>query len=204
MCENDTEFGSEPLPFPDFLNFADSSSEAIMLYSSATFSRNAANSSVELIIDEGIDISPGTIWLSPDVYIPDGTFNITRPIAEINYPNNKNAMILKDLQFLHDVFIHYKITKADGTNFTNQREARCIFVRADGTPYNSSLFSYQQPDSGQHDHMIIKGHISHNLGDLVRLKINIVQDNKRTDKSDTKLVIFRISWNILGLDKVVV
>lgn len=203
MSGNDCEFGSEPLPFPDFFNFADNVPESIMLYSSATFSRNALNSSIEVPIDLGADISPNTIWLSPDIFIPDGTFNIVRPITEINFPNNKNVMILKDLQFLHDIFIHYKITKSDGTNFVNQREIRCIPVRADNTPYNSSLFSYQQPDSGQHDHLMIRGHISHNLGDLVKLKFNIVQDNGRADKSDTKLVIFRISWNIMGLDKAI-
>lgn len=199
MCDDDGNFSSEPLPFPDFFNFANMTAEAVMLYSSATFSRNELNSSIEMSIGLGPNLAP-TIWLSPNIYWNDNTFNITRPIDEISYPDNKNVMILKDLKFLHDIFIHYKITKADGTNFTNQREIRCIPVRDDGTPYNSSLFSYQQPDSGQHDHLMIRGHIDHNLGDIVKLKINIVQDNKWADQSDTKLTIFRISWNILGLD----
>ncbi len=203
MSENDSEFSNESLPFPDFFNFANNIPETTMLYSSATFTRNELNSSIELLIDLGTDISPNTIWLSPDIFVPDNTFNIIRSIPEITYPNNKNVMILKDLQFLHDIFIHYRITKYDGTNFINQREIRCIPVRADNTPYNSSLFSYQQPDSGQHDHLIIRGHINHNLGDIIKLKINIVQDNKRDDKSDTKLVIFRISWNIMGLNTII-
>lgn len=200
MDDNDGNFTSEPLPFPEFFNFANIAPESVMLYSSASFTRNENNTSIDLLIDLGPDISPGAVWLSPNTYLPDNIFNITRPIDEINYPTNKEVLILKDLRFLHDIFIHYKITKSDGTNFTNQREMRCIPVRADNTPYNSSLFSYQQPDSGQHDHLMIRGHLDHNLGDIIKLKINIVQDNKRADKSDTKLTIFRISWNILALD----
>jgi hypothetical protein len=198
--DDDGTFSSEPLPPPDFFNFANIVPEAIMLYSTAAFFRNSGNSNIELAIPIGPDISPGTIWLSPNTFLIDDTFNFTKPITEIIYPNNKDTRILKDLKFLHDVLIQYKLTKSNNTNFTNQRELRCIFVREDGmTPYDSSLCAYQQPDSGQHDNILLRGHVEHKLGDLVRLKINIVQDSTFGDQTDSKLTIFRINWNILGL-----
>ncbi len=195
-------FSSEDLPYPDFFNFADFTGEAIMLYSSAAFIRNSGNTNIEYNIPIGPDISPGTVWFSPNIYLNSGTFNLIRPIDEIIYPDNKDAMILKDLTFLHDIFIQYKMTKSDGTNFSNQREIRCTIVRVDGTtPYEPSFFANNQPDSGNHDYIQMRGHIVHNLSDIVKIKLNIVQDNRFGDQSDTKLTIFRISWNILGLTK---
>lgn len=197
---DDITFSNESLPEPDFFDFSTITSEAVMLYSSAHFYRTQNNTNIQLNFDLGPDIAPGTIWLSPNIYLPDNIFNLTKPIDEISYPNLKDVLILKDMTFLHDILIQYKMTKSDGTNFINQRELRCTLVREDGTTvYDSGLFANQQPDTGAHDNIFLKGHILHNIADKVRLKFNIVQDNKHGGQTDSKITIFRITWNILGL-----
>ncbi len=194
---NNRSFNNEVLPTPEFTT---SVNEVAMLYSSASFVRTSENSNLEISIPIGTDIDPGITWYSTDAYLSDNTFNLTRPISEISYPGAKDTLILKDLKFLHDVFVQYKLEKSDGTNFKNRRELRCILTREDGvTPYDASFFANQQPDSGQHDYIQLRGHIQHNLNDLARLKFNIAQDNQYSDQTDSKLTIFRISWNILGL-----
>jgi hypothetical protein len=199
---NNRIFISEDLPFPYFFNFAIDMPDVSMLYSSAAFIRNEENKNITINIPTGPDISPGSIWLSPNIYLADNTFNLSRPISEITYPNNKDVLILKDLSFLHDVFIQFKLTKSDGTNYSNNRELRCILTRGDGaTPYDSSFYANQMPTSNAHDSIQLRGHIQHNLNDLVRLKFNVVQDNENADTTDTKLTIFRINWNLLGLLK---
>lgn len=199
---DDVPFTDDRLPYPDFFDFSTNGNiNATMMYSSANFFRTSSNSNIEITVPLGADISPGTIWFSPNIYLPNGIFNSTRPITEIIYPNNKDALVLVDQNFLHDVLIQYKITKNNGQNFTNSREIRCTLVRDDGTTvYEASLYSNTQPDSGAHDYIIVRGHILHNLNDTVKIKLNIVQDKKNDDQSDSKLTIFRVSWNILGLN----
>lgn len=194
-------FTNENLPIPDFFDFTNSSvTSSSMLYSSANFFRNVSNSNIKIIIPLGPDISPNTIWLSPNIYLPNNIFNSIKSLNEVQYEFNKDVRIIADIVFLHDILIQFKITKSDDSNFINQRELRCTLVKEDGvTVYDSSFYSNQQPDSGSHDYIILRGHITHNLNDLIKLKINIVQDDKLVGKSDTALTIFRISWNILGL-----
>lgn len=197
---DDVPFGDDKLPFPDFFDFSSAPVDAIMLYSSANFFRTASNSNIEIAVPLGADISPGTIWFSSNIYLPSGIFNSTRPITEVLYTDNKDALILADQAFLHDILIQYKITKSNGQNFTNSREIRCTLVREDGTTvYDSSLYSNTQPDSGAHDYIMIRGHINHNFNDTVKIKLNVIQDKKNNDNTDSKLTIFRVSWNILGL-----
>jgi hypothetical protein len=191
-------FSNEKLPPPDIIDFSSIPSEAIMLYSSAHFYRTETNANIELDINLGPNLSP-IIFMSPNVYLGANTFNAIKPVDEISFPDNKDALVLKDLTFLHDVLIQYKLVAGDGTNYINQRELRCTLVNEDGVVYDSSLFANQQPDPGQHDNIFLRGHIAHNLGDKVKIKFNIVQDNTNAGHSATKLRIFRIAWNILGL-----
>ncbi len=201
--DDDIPFINENLPEPKFFNFSTITSEAIMLYSSAHFYRTQSNNNISLNIALGNDILPGAIWMSPNIYLPDNIFNLIKPIAEISFPDCKDVLLLKDLTFLHDILIQYKITKTDDTNFLNRRELRCTLVKEDGTTvYDAGLYANQLPDSGQHDNIFLKGHITHLLGDKVRLKFNMVQDNSYDAQSDTKITIFRISWNILALKMV--
>lgn len=197
---DDVPYTDDKLPYPDFFDFSSAPVDAVMLYSSANFIRTESNSNIQITIPLGGDISPGTIWFSPNIYLPTGIFNTTKPITEVIYPNNKDALILADQTFLHDILIQYKITKDNGQNFTNSREIRCTLVKDDGTTvYDSSLYSNTQPDSGAHDYIMLRGHITHNFNDTVKIKLNIAQDKKNNDQTSSKLTIFRVSWNILGL-----
>lgn len=190
---------NEEQPFPEFIQF-ESSGKSVLLYSSANFCRTSSNSNIEINIPPGPDILPGTIYMSPSFFIPNNTFNLTKPRAEITYPNANSAMILTDLEFVHDIMVQYKLTKLDGSNYSNNRELRCFLTKQDDiTIYDSSLFANTQPDSGNHDTLHITGSINHNLGDVVKLKFNLVQDNEHNDVDGTIMTIFRISWNIFSI-----
>jgi hypothetical protein len=191
-------FTNEKLPPADFIDFDKLIPQAVMLYTSAAFVRNESNTNIVIDIPLGPDLSPGTIWYSPDTYLPNSVYNVTHPITEVIYPSGKDVQILTDLTFMHDVLIQYKITSADGTNYKNDREVRCTFVRGTGVQYDNGIFAYQMPESGQHDCLLLRGYISHSMSDLVKLRFNIVQG---IGGSDTRLTIFRITWNIFGLDK---
>ncbi len=194
-------FGDEKLPFPIPIDIAVAITPTTeLLFSSADFYRTQSNDNVTLSIPLGIDISSGMVFMSPSSYLPVDIFNATRPITEITYPNAHDVCILTDNKFYHEVLFQYKITKSTGANYSNFREVRLTLVRADGTtPYDSSFFGNSQPNSGAHDTITISGYIVHNLNDLIRLNINVVQDNTNADQTDTKMTIFRISWRVIGL-----
>lgn len=189
---------NEKLPSADFIDFDKLIPQAIMLYSSASFIRNETNTNIVMNIPVGPDLSPGTIWYSPDTYLSDNTYNIMNPITEVIFPSGKDVQILTDLTFMHDILIQYKITAGDNTNYSNDREVRCTLVRENLTQYDNGIFAYQMPESGQHDCLLLRGYIQHSFSDIIKLRFNVVQN---ATASDTKLTIFRISWNIFGLDK---
>lgn len=194
---------NDKLPTPSFFNFATSggpSGDTSMVYSSANFHRTENNSNIEITIPAGSELGDSSIWMSPNVYIPNSTFNVTKPISEVSFPNNRDVKIHSALTFSHDIIIQYKLTKTDDTNYVNRRELRCFLVKDDGTTvYESVVHASAQPSSGSHDYLFLRGYITHNADDVVRVKMNIIQDDKKSGKSDTKLTIFRISWNILGV-----
>jgi len=196
-------FGDESLTFPDFFNFSDEiSSDVSMIYGSGHFYRNNSNSNIIINVGLGTDISPGLIYMSSDILLPINTFNVLREVPEIIFPNNQYARMLSNLDFYHDIMIQFKITKANDLTFTNHRELRATLVRSDNSSvYDASIYANNQPEPGVHDMLIIKGKISHLTGDDVKLKLNLVQDTENDDQDNTKLTIFRISWNIMALKK---
>lgn len=190
----------EQLPYSTNLSLVDLGIVASeMLYSSANFYRTSDNTNIIIPITLGTDITPGTIYKSNDIYLPISTFNDIRSITEINYPDYKDALISTDLTFYHDVNVQYKLEKSDGTNYSNNRNVRMTLVKNDGTVYHSSLYADNQPPTGVHSTNVMRGHIIHTSGDIVKLKINVYQDIKNIDNSNSKLTIFRICWTILGL-----
>jgi hypothetical protein len=201
MLFRDSNFDSEDLPPPDLIEFEGGSANVNILYASGSFIRNAGNTNLQLSIPLGTDISPGTVWFSPNIFLDTNTLNMTEGNIACTFEGDRDLRILKDIVLLHDIYIQFKLSKADGTNYFNNREIRCILVREDGTSYDSSIYANNQPNSNAHDYIQIKRHISHNLGDLVRIKFNVAQDNREADTSDTRLTIFRITWNTLGLEK---
>ena len=199
MDYDDVPFSNEGDPSPNFFDFSESA-DITMLLASAYFYRTDANTNIEITLTEGIDISPGTIYRSPDTLLPISSFNSTQTTTEIIFPDSNSANILDDLDLMHDVRIQYKLTKSDDTNFTNCRELRTILVKDDeSTIYHSGISSHNQPDTGQHDNIFIKGPISHLTDDKVKIKFNLIQDTTNSDNSDTKLTIFRITWTIFGI-----
>lgn len=190
----------DSLTQPDFFEFAVSSTA--MVYGSANFVRNITNNNPTIDISRGTNIAPG-IWASADFYLPTAIFNyinLNEASSVVSY-SNADAQILEDIVLRHEVYIHYKLEAADGitaSNYTNNRELRCSLAKNTGTAYAPELFANQQPASSEHDYITLCGHISHTTGDVVRLKFSLVQDETGV-ASDTRITIFRISWNILGL-----
>jgi hypothetical protein len=183
---------------PIFFDFGNNNHQLItsLIDSSASFYRTFDNSNIEITIPLGTDPLSVDLFLSPDVYLPSNIFNSTNSNTIITYPNNKDVQILQNITLFHDILIQFKITQNDNTNFINQRELRATLVNDSNTIYNNAIFANQQPDTGTHDVMILKGYIDHLMNDIVKIKLNISQNDKN-GKSDSKLTIFRISWNIL-------
>lgn len=191
-------YNEDFLPEPAFANIIDPSSiDAANTSSNAVFYRTELNSNIQITIPQGTPNGGGTLWTSPNIYLPINAFNYVYETTNIIYPNYRDAQILQVSTYTHSLLIKFKLTKADTTNFANQREIRTYLVMADGTTaYNSSIFSNQEPDTGQHDFILIDQSISHSINDIVKILFYIVQDDTLTDMSDSLLTVFRVSWNI--------
>lgn len=166
-----------------------------LIKSFASFYRTESNSNVQINVPLGINDS--IYYSSGDIYLPNNILSKTRPNTIISYINNVDVKVTQNFNCMHDILIQFKITKANGTNYANMREVRSTLVNDLGVVYENVIFANQQPNTGEHDTIILKGYVVHNVNDIVRIKLNIVQDNKLSDQSDSMITIFRIIWNIL-------
>jgi hypothetical protein len=186
-------------PTPTFISLSSQqSTSSSLIGSSANFYRNITNTNRLLVIPMGTFINQSGIYVSSNTLLPTNTYTITNPTANIIYPNGVDIKVLTDIKCYYNICIEYKLTKSDGTNYSNQREIRLNLMQSDGiTPYNPAMLANIMPDSGSHDKLIINGYINHQAQDLVKLGFAIVQDMSGSDMSDTLLTIFGISINIL-------
>ncbi len=192
---------SETLPPPTFIQIPPSTGggggTSSISYASANFYRIANNSNIVITVPIGTDPLSEGKYLSPNVFLPISLYNEKKENTIITFPNNRDANVLTSSTCLHDILIQYKMTKSDGTNYANSRDIRTTLVHNDGvTEYDSAIFSNQQPDTGQHDFILVKGSIDHNINDVIKIKFNIGQNNMFTDQTDTKLTIFRVTWTV--------
>lgn len=192
-------YNQDTLIQPTFITYDNMISLSYVVQnSSGNFFRTNANSNIELIVPLGVDILSDNIYTSPDIYLPLNTFNSVKDNDIVKFPSNKDVNILDDVTCLHDIFIQYKIAKSDDNNFLNQREIIATLVKADGTTiYSNSIISHRQPDTSAHDDIVFKGNISHSYNDIVKIKFNIIQDERLSGHSNSKLTIFYVAWNIL-------
>ena len=192
------KYYSDSMSSPLFLKFnAETIPELkpLGIDSSANFYRTSLNSNIAITIPIGMN-DQGK-YISPDIYLPVNIFNATKPNTVISYPNNRDIRILQNVTCFYDIIIQFKLTKSDGSNYVNNREIRTTLVNASGEVYDESIFSNQQPDTGQHDMIMIKGYISHYRNDIVKIKLNLAQNNRLGGQSDTLLTVFRITLNLL-------
>ena len=116
---------------------------------------------------------------------------------------SSHAQFLDTFTVVHDIAIQYKLTKQDGALYTNTRELNVNLVAEDGTTiYNEAVNAIKNPIPGEHDVALIKGIIAHNIFDVVKIKFNVVQDNKNSDNSGTTLSIFNIKWHIFAVQDI--
>ncbi len=185
------------LPFPIPFSFLQNlSNNIVQLYTSAKFYRTAFNSNILLNVPIGNNYIP-THYFSQDAFIPINTFNSTKPITEVTYPNNNSVLINYTGKYYHDVQIEYKLSKnLAGDGYQNFRKIQCMLVRDDGTtPYDDDVIAYKQPGPIR-DTLRIASEIDQIAGDVVKLRFNIVQDQGYGDQSETYLEIYQITWNI--------
>ena len=166
-----------------------------LIKSFASFNRSESNVNIEILAPLGAN--DGIFYGSDDIYLPSGIFTKTQPNTIISYVNNVDVKVIQNFNCMHDILVQYKLTKSDGTNYANRREVRANLVDRSGNVYENAIFANQQPNTGDHDVILLKGYIVHNVDDIVRLKFNFIQDNKRGDHSDSMITIFRVIWNIL-------
>lgn len=186
-------YDDNKLTLPEFINF--SNIGRLISVASANFSRNILNNNIIITVPLGIPIT--TVYTSSDVYLPT-TFNEKIETAAVQYTNNKDAFIQQQVTCLHAINIQFKLTKINSTNFSNKRGITFTLVNANGVSYNAIVTNYQ-PDTGQHVTAMIVSNILQTPGDIVKIKINVVQNSGLNDYSDTLLTIFNISWNIESL-----
>ena len=185
-------YNDKQLPLPMFIGL--NNIAGLVSIASANFYRTIDNSNVQIVIP--IDTNTPPIFVSSDVYLPAFIFNKKNENAAIKYLNNTDVTIMQNVTCKHDILIQYKLTKDDNSNFANRREIKVTLVRADGTNYDDSIIADYQPDTGQHEIIILNGTITHAMNDIVKIKIKLVQDNKSNDQSNTTLTIFQVSWNV--------
>ena len=192
-------YKDDKLPIPVFIDNS-SSSNLDVVYSSANFFRTSTNNNIEITAPLGVEeFVPERIWTSGGEFLPTNTYNSTASSAEISFLSNRDISINNNINVLHDIMIYYKLVKPDGEFYINNREIRINIVKGDGTTeYDPSIYSNTQPLSGEHSYVMIKGYISHVVGDVIKLKFNIIQDDVNADQSSSKIVIFRISWTMTG------
>lgn len=184
-------YDDNPLPLPEFISL--NNIAGLLSIASADFYRTAFNNNIEIFAPQGAQVN---LFTSPDIYLPNACFNGKNETVGVKYTNNRDVFIKREVTCLHKILLQFKLTKTDNTNYANQRELRFTLVKADGTVYDQAIFANYQPDTGQHTTAALNGTIIHTVGDVVKIKLNLIQDNTLTDNSDTLLTIFNISWNI--------
>lgn len=184
-------YADNKLSQPEFLSLHNIAS--LFTIASANFFRNANNDNSTIYIPMGPAVD--SVYTSPDVYLPLNILNGKTESNTIKFANNRDAFVVGNVTCVHNILIYFKLNKADGNNFANQREIRVDLVRADGSSYNTIFASYQ-PDTGAHTAIILNKTLVNQTNDVVRIKFNLFQDNKLNDNSDTLLTIFSVAWNI--------
>ena len=194
-----TEYEEElPIPIP-FTFLTSAAGNVFQIYSKASFYRTVFNTNIEINIPIGNNYSP-SLWYSLDTYLPENIFNSTKPTTEISFPFLNSIQIHESMKFYHDFQVDFKITKNNtGDGYENLRKLQCIFVNSANHPYDNSMIAYKQPGPNNRDILMIQGEINHNMGDIIKPKFNIIQDNFNLGQSNTTLIIYRITWNICGL-----
>lgn len=196
QTSNQTDY-IEKLPFPTPYSFLQNlSNNVVMLYTSAKFYRTAFNSNIELNMQIGNNYTP-TQYFSQDTFIPTNTFNSTKPITEIGYPNKNSVLINYTGKYYHDVEFEYKLSKnSAGDGYQNMRKIQVLLVRNDVTTEYEDMIAYRQPGPNNRDYLRIAGEIDQTAGDIINIRFNLVQNNTFNDESDTYLEIYSITWNI--------
>jgi|SRR6476661_566509 len=188
----------EIILYPEFITFSNNNNNVQMMnttYANANFYRNDMNTNIEINIPMG-SFSSG-LYISNNTYMPTNIFNSLIGNNSVTFINNASAKVLINSYIMHDIYIRYKLTKSDGSNYINQRNINATLVKQDGiTTYNSSVVSNTQPNTGEHDTIIIKGMTTNSIDDILKLKFAIYQDTYLDGNSDTKLTIFGMTWVI--------
>ncbi|MGL5935636.1 MAG: hypothetical protein ACRCZI_08425 [Cetobacterium sp.] len=191
-------YNKDTLEEPEFFRFFVSTDEyqlSKIYYANANFYRHSLNTNIELTVPIGT-VSSG-IWTSPNIFLNINAFNSILENDSMEFVVNRDINILKDGDFMHDLLIQYKLTKSDNNNYVNAREMRTSLVKADGiTEYDPALIFNNMPDTGVHDFVLINGTTSNLEDDLIKIKMNIIQNETLSGQTATKITIFRISWNI--------
>jgi hypothetical protein len=164
--------------------------------SAGIFYRTDLNSNIEISVPIGVN--NGGIHTSADIYLPSSIYNTIKSSDAILI-DDPSVNVLAGQSCTHDISIHYKLLQSDGFNFVNQRSLYCTLVDTNGIEYDPSIAAQQQPDTGSHSYITIKGVIDHAINDVVQIKMILSQDERLDGQNDSLIVIFGISWNMSSL-----
>jgi hypothetical protein len=184
---------NQELPIP--LSIATGESGNQVKVANGVFYRTFENAN--LLFDIPIGTTMNSIATSPFFALPSA-FNMMKSTDVISFQNDR-VKVEKNQNILHNLSILFKLTQTDGTNFRNLRELRCFVVKGDGvTPYDSVLYSYNQPSTGTHDTLLLRGIVSHLKEDILKLAF-VISQTVDGNESDTQMTIFRINWDLTSI-----
>lgn len=166
-------------------------------HSSATFYRTSANNNITIDIPLGT-VDANNIYTSADIYLPSNIFNDIKSTSAVSF-TGADATMLVDQTAIYDINIQFKLIGDDGYNFSNQRSIYTTLVNGSNMEYSPPMAHIIQPDTGYHDYITIKGSIDHTQGDIVKIRMTLVQDEKLSGQSGSNIIIFNVTWNITSL-----
>ena len=160
----------------------------------AHFFRTQFNTNIVLTIPAGT--LSGGVYLSDSITILPPSLNSFASSNSVTFTTS-TATVLETVNIAYTVLISYKLNTALNTNYVNARELRCYPARPNGTIYNTSVGSNNQPLPSAIDKIQLNGVISHTAGDVVTLFFQLAQT--QTNSSDSQVTIFRIDWQMLTI-----
>lgn len=149
----------------------------------------------------GTEVLLGQLFQSPSAPCP-ALFNNVKNSSDAIFQGT-GVQIETDGYYSHNVVIQAKLEKKISTepalNYVNRRELRC-FISSSAAPtaaVDTTLYASVQPDASEHETLIMNGTSVHNVGDVLSIAFQVVQDADRQGQSDSLLTVFRISWNLI-------
>ena len=153
----------EILPLPQVYTLGGGGSSDF-IYTVARFYRTSSNTNLVVALPLGSSYT-SQIWYSEDSQLPTATFNSIVAAMDTKFIDARHAQINMAATLQHSIRIEYKLSKnVSNDGYKNMRKLQCLLTRDNGTAYNNSAVSYQQPGPNNRFIMNVDDVIAHSSG----------------------------------------